>query len=555
MKRLLTIIAFVFLTASLAMLSSCRGKNSANSSSSSSGEPSGGSSAPTYDNYYEGYDEFLSGSASDIYYIDTDTNRLVTTFDSQEQTVSYGTHYKLTTPLVIDGAGNILKVTSSVRTKSDCDVETVSGGFFAVAKSGYNVTFTVYKTNGDAPVVLTKSIKVSGADNIYNDGSLVVDYGAAFSIFPVKMANISSDTVDLTTLMSADTLEAYETAKRTETVKWKVISMLGKTQVLESEIFDVKQNGEGAYAVAAYIEGVDADTTLFIDVVDFFDVEAVPTWGDVGDATNEISVSVSDNTVVSVVDNVVDGDGIKAYKVESGISSGKADAYSFKLLPRHSAKYYQLYALEGYSLAFDVYGYGGTALDRDSYAPLTDPITRLGFAVYNDDAGETKRGQHETNKFVTYTLPLNKYGTGWDSLIKIENIAYTANAWVYAQSTTVYFTNFRLVKGSADYFELYEGGNVDVKSSDGNVDLIDLITDTHARELISTYSGIVEYSLVSDRGNVIAISDELDPTRLSDGEYKVVAKILGHEVYRGKVEIIGDIGGDSFVGDIEWKPL
>lgn len=552
MKRLLTIIALTLLTASLAMLSLCGcSKDKDNSSSSSSGQgDGGGSSAPTHENFYEGYDDVLSGNPSDIYYIDTVTNTLSTSYDSQEKTVSYGTHYKLTTPLVIDGAGNILKVTASVRTKSDQAVESVSGGFFAVAKSGYNVTFTIYKTNGDSPVVLTQSVKVKGADNIYSDGSLVVDYNAAFSIFPVKMTNISSDTVDLTTLMSAETLDAYETAKLTQTVKWKVISILGKSQILDDSIFNVKENGAGAYALAAYIEGVDADTTLFIEVVDFFDENAVPEWNVIGDTVDEVTVSASDNTVVSVADNVVDGDNVKAYKVESGVKGKTADSYSFKLLPRHSAKYYQLYALEGYSLAFDVYGYGGTALDKETYAPLTDPIKLLGYEVYDGKLGKNTRGQQEANKFVTYTLPLSKYGTAWDSFIKIENIAYTQHAWTYAQSTTVYFTNFRLVKDGETDFPEYFGEEVSVKSSRGKVDAFTLVNGD-AKEFIFDYSGIVEYS-VEYRGKVVDLDGGVfDADAFADGTYVLVAKIKGNVVYRTNVRVVRD-NDDTFVGDIEW---
>lgn len=205
------------------------------------------------------------------------------------------------------------------------------------------------------------------------------------------------------------------------------------------------------------MDGDEYDRTLFLDCVDFINFNQPPEWNAIGDEIDSsVNFSASDNSKIEVVKEVTEGDGIKAYKVQSGLTQGKTEQYSFKLSPRHSKAYYELFATDGYSLAFDVYGVGGIPLDKSSYLPVIaettddgviyDKITMLGIKVYNLKEEKVARGQHKTEEWITYVLPLAEYGKSWDSLITMEDVAYTQNAWCYAQTSTVYFANFRLVK-------------------------------------------------------------------------------------------------------------
>ena len=428
MKKLLTIVCLISLFLALALLTGCNcncGKNNAESSSDT-----GSQSQSPIDNGYHGYDEYLSGNKSDIYFINTADNTIERDFTETQKTVTYGTHVKLVTPLVIDGAGSVLKVGTEVYTKAGNKTECVSGGFFALSKSGYTVKFIIERFTGEAPIEKIQSVEVIGADGIYKNDGLTVDYTAAFSILPVRLTEIGGNAVDLTSLMSSDQLAVYNaTRAQGETVKWKVVSVLGD----------------------------EYDRTLFLDCVDFINFNQPPEWNAIGDEIDSsVNFSASDNSKIEVVKDVTEGDGIKAYKVQSGLTQGKTEQYSFKLSPRHSKAYYELFASDGYSLAFDVYGVGGIPLDKSSYLPVIaettddgviyDKITMLGIKVYNLKEKKVVRGQHKTEEWITYVLPLAEYGKSWDSLITMEDVAYTQNAWCYAQTSTVYFANFRLVK-------------------------------------------------------------------------------------------------------------
>lgn len=460
MKKLLTIVCLISLFLALALLTGCNcncGKNNSESSSDT-----GSQSQSPIDNGYHGYDEYLSGNKSDIYFINTADNTIERDFTDTQKTVTYGTHVKLVTPLVIDGAGSVLKVGTEVYTKAGNKTECVSGGFFALSKSGYTIKFIIERFTGEAPIEKIQSVEVIGADGIYKNDGLTVDYTAAFSILPVRLTEIGGNAVDLTSLMSSDQLAVYNaTRAQGETVKWKVVSVLGETEVLSGETLDLSVKGLGAYAVAAFVDGDEYDRTLFLDCVDFINFNQPPEWNAIGDEIDSsVNFSASDNSKIEVVKDVTEGDGIKAYKAQSGLTQGKTEQYSFKLSPRHSKAYYELFATDGYSLAFDVYGVGGIPLDKSSYLPVIaettdggviyDKINMLGVkvCVYNS-ATETwmvARGQHKTEEWITYVLPLTEYGKSWDSLITMEDVAYTQNAWCYAQTSTVYFANFRLVK-------------------------------------------------------------------------------------------------------------
>lgn len=451
MKKLLTFIACAALFAALAVIPACK------TSSSSTSDSSCGEQGGSYDNYYHGYDDKLSGNKSDIYFINTADNSLLTTFDNAEEVVEFGTHVKLTTPLVIDGAGNILGVKTEVYTKTGVKVECESGGFFAVSKAGYTVKFFIQKFTDESPVVIEKSVKVLGADGVYSDGETTIDFNAAFSMFDVKLIEIDETVVNLTSLMSNDAFEAYNTAiSAGKEVKWKAVSILGDVLELEDEKFSIEYYGAGAYAVTAYVDGEDANETIFLDCVDFVDYSKNPEWNDIGDVVdNKFQLSASDNTTAEVVNEIVEGDGVKAYKVVSGLKTGVSEQYSIKLLPRHSVAYYELFASEGYSLEFDVYGIGGNALDKSSYSPITEEdgtnrkIGMLGRQVYDAKTGKSERGQFATDKSATFSLPLSEYGKTWDSFITIENIMYYLSEkwyWCYTDYTEVYFSNFRLVK-------------------------------------------------------------------------------------------------------------
>ena len=100
MKKLLTIVCLISLFLALALLTGCNcncGKNNAESSSDT-----GSQSQSPIDNGYHGYDEYLSGNKSDIYFINTADNTIERDYTDTQKTVTYGTHVKLVTPLVID---------------------------------------------------------------------------------------------------------------------------------------------------------------------------------------------------------------------------------------------------------------------------------------------------------------------------------------------------------------------------------------------------------------------------------------------------------------------
>lgn len=534
MKKLLTMMACVALFAAFAVVPACK------SSSSSTSEGSGGEQSGAYDNYYHGYDGLLSGNKSDIYFINTADNSLLTTFDNAEEVVEFGTHVKLTTPLVIDGEGNILGVKTEVYTKTGVKTECESGGFFALSKAGYTIKFFIQKFTDEAPVVIEKSVKVLGADGVYSDGETTIDFDAAFSVFDVKLIEITENTVNLTSLMSNEAFEACNSAiSAGKEVKWKAVSILGDVLELEDEKFSIERYGAGAYAVAAYVDGEDANETIFLDCVDFVDYSKNPEWNDIGDAVdNKFQLSASDNTSAEVVNEILEGDGVKAYKVVSGLKTGISEQYSIKLLPRHSVAYYELFAAEGYSLEFDVYGIGGNGLDKSSYSPIVEEdgtnrkIVMLGRQVYDAKTGKSERGQLAADKTTTFSLPLSEYGKTWDSFITIESVMYTSKEWCYTDYTEVYFSNFRLVKTE---IEVERYPLIDIKGK--QTIFLSSYIDFDAKTAVNAAEN-VEYSLtcgdyVLKNTNVKGIINVKD---IKTGVYDLSVKADGEIAYETSVD-------------------
>ena len=460
----------------------------------------------------------LSGDVKDFYFIDSKSNTISREFTDTSATVEAGAHVKLTTPLAIDGAGNLLKVTVKVFTAAGDEVATVSGGFFALSKAGYSIKFGVCTLDGQTHE-FKKTVAVNGAENLYFGDRLTVDIRAMFSALSVKFIDVKGEgEYYLPSMFDEEQLQIYTENKRNKTVKWKLVSILGKIYELTGETIDFSVYGTGAYVVAAYTENDTFDDTFFVSCVDFFDFSGDIEWNEITDDTEKVLLSASENTALSVVEF----EGKKAYKVESGLGDGLSEAYSFKLMPKHSLAYYSLFAEEEYLLKFDVYAESDTPIDRTLMQPVEDgTVTAVGYEFLG------ARGQNFVNKWNTYTLNLNDYGTTWDSFISIEDIFYFSTAqypgtWGYAGDSTVYFADFRLEKTGGE--KVY-GKQVAIDVNDRIAVRLENYLDAELKNQVNGATD-VEYVLSAD-GEEITTDGIISVSDLKMRKYNVKVLIAG----------------------------
>ncbi len=488
-------------------------------------EAEGGTSAPESsaeksDKYIsEGWS--LSGNPSDYYFLNMATNELVTSFADTARRVEQGEFVTFSAPIVLDGCGELLSVTATIKNKATGEtVAAVNGGFFAEALGGYTIEYA-FTVNGTAKIIST-DITLKDTDK-YVSGGWVVEKLGLFTALDVLSVDLTSSTYDCEEDMTAAEKEALTS---NTSVDWILLNAVGDYWNLTSTTISFDELAPANYLLLGKL----GSEYVYAKNYDFFGEEV--DWNSMENQNYFRVYNESENTKLSFVDiSEMDfsGDRTGTYaKIESGLV-GNSEEYSFNLLPYHQD--YSRYVGQNYQIKLDVYF---TASDPNR------TITQAGTKEWNWEKEKVDRNsQNLVEKWITFSLPLDEYGKGWNNLLTVEQVFYptipgmpgTSDVAFLTDYSATYVGNVRMVPvvetvvGEGEYL-------VDVKNKT-TIDLHDYITP-QGKALLADYEPT--YVLSSVDGKVVkqSATNLLQVSELDMRNYRL-SVMLGKEtvLYEG----------------------
>lgn len=478
----------------------------------------------------------LSGKTKDYYIVNAD-GTLTTSFELEDVEVEFGTNLFLTLPIVIDGKANVLNVSYTVQDNAGIEVDLVGGAFYAMSGTGYSVKYTVKGVDGKTKT-FGNNIKVIGADQMYVGEDFIIELENLTQVKKETLIKLTAqNTFDLTTLLSAEQLENVQKATTTDgvEVKWKVASKNTGTVELDSTQLDFSVFPKANYVV--YVQAFVGETSqiLFADVVDFYDTTEDFTYGEWSNIVHEkidantLINTVQDTTVTEITDNstetVLSGRTEKFYKVDS-INGSKS--YNFSFNPLHSKKYYETYLDANVNISFEMY------VTAEKLAGETNEI----LGVFGTTTGKLNgsyysgRCQFPANKWNKIEMPLEVALNG--SMCSVESLFYVNGNTANAQSSTVYFGNFKVTQDVNSFIESDESLLIDLKDAKSYN-----VSEIIGSQKYNEYQTInAKYELVAFNTNKVYTLEngQIDFNTVPYGAYSLAVKSGGLMLYAVNVD-------------------
>jgi len=477
----------------------------------------------------------LSGKTKDYYIVNAD-GTLKNSLALEDMEVEFGTNVFLTLPIVIDGKANVLDVSYKVKDNAGIEVELVGGAFYAMSGTGYSIKYTVTGVDGKSKT-FGNNIKVTGADQMYVGEDFIIELENLTQVKEEKLIKLNAqNTFDLTTLLSAEQLENVQKATTTDgvEVKWKVASKSTGTVELDSTQLDFSVFPKANYVV--YVQAFVGETSqiLFADVVDFYDITENFAYGEWSNIVHEkIDVStlintVADTTVTEITDNstetVLAGKTEKYYKVDS-VNGSKT--YNFSFNPLHSNKYYETYLDANVNVSFEMY------VTAEKLAGDTKEI----LGVFGSTTGKLNGNYHSgrcqfpANTWNKIEMPLDIALDG--SMCNVESLFYVEGNTANAQSSTVYFGNFKIEQ---DVDKIVQNGVslIDVKGLNSYA-LSDILGENEYQEFESVSA---EYELLSFNAKQVTSIENgtIEFDKVPYGAYTLTVKSGGLVIHASNVD-------------------
>ena len=522
-----------------------------------SSTPSGGDAPTDKGNAYDPYlgDWQLSGNISDFYFLDTSgSNTLSAEFADVSATAVAGDLLTVVAPIVIDGVGNVLDVSFSVKVKGGAEIVVQEGVFFAMDGRGYEITYGVKTLDGNTHSFV-KTVEVTGADDLYVTDDMIIELSAISSVVDTRLINLNGALeYTLTDLLSDDAKAIYDQNAANGKISWRLIPNFGEAVTTDkTKISFGDEDGKAAkasYIVVAQTETDGVATPFYVEPVDFFDLSADGfVWNSMADKTSSVTLyNATTNPSVEVVDGAKGMSG-SYYKIVSGLEK-YAEPYNFMLHPMHSTAYYEMFADNNYTLAFDFYVEGdGELYQRTTGNLITNPVLGIVGTIngsVNGGAPHYGRKQYYGDRWNTVSLTLNDYGEKWSLMANFEDEYFATGAACYIEKSIMYVGNFRLIEGRTTAGDLQL---VDVKgkttydlsaavSEEGKAIIDRLKAENKPMGLTLTpgYSALN----TSDTKPIVLDSLTVDLTKLEAKYYTFkVAELIGNfsrTVYMGEVD-------------------
>lgn len=353
----------------------------------------------------------------------------------------YGDCIDVLDPIVIDGIGNVLDVTATVKTSSGEKLETEYGKFFAEDLKGYTVT---YKIVGLDNKEHTKETKINVVKAVKDVEVKLLDVGDENSF---ELSNLLPDEQKAVLSEFASEI-SYSFARANSTEK---ISLNGTT-------VDFTKVPKAYYSFKAElpIGSENEYQPIYSCEVDFYNSNEKMVWQDNDSLFLSDLICKDCESATKMVKSVASGNdlpnGAQAaeYYYVTIPTSQLYDVYAFSFMGMHSKAYYEKYYNQAKAQGFSY------TIEYDCYQWTTNP-------TYKTEDGETAiftateftmYGEHnvlvDMKSWKTFSVSLETILDKWDicssSAVSSENDSvYSNNVEFYHHDFYGYWGNFRTV--------------------------------------------------------------------------------------------------------------
>lgn len=449
----------------------------------------------------------------------------LTGFDVPETAfASYGFAVEIQPPIVIDGYGNVLGVSYTVKNSAGETVKDFNRGFFATDKNGYTVTYSVTVPSGETKTATTKYTVLSFAEDS-----------------EIALLDVKDGDVDFTKLVGDETTKTLLATYATHaawTLKPTYYNAANVTYGFNGNTVDLSKVPHGVYTLSATVGG----TEVYRTGLDVYDSTAPFEYTDIAGQNLTVSDHRTGNGLISSTQwNQTTYFGATAEEKTTVGATGDyyklivdGDfwkwSHSVKFLPQtHTKAYYEQFADK--TIAFDWWFDMDGA---DSYE----------FTVYGASAATS----YTKNTPRMVTIPMQDLLDDWDNFMdeaKNSKDNFKGAAWIKTGGGSN-GTNFKLFIGNVRVLN-YEDKTTLLNVANGNVDLSELITDSALKQVFKANAETNVWKLTKNGVTTTFTGNTQSLTALSHGIYEVTAETTGVaygtkvDLYDGKVFELFDV--------------
>jgi len=222
---------------------------------------------PTVNDDFIDEDWQLSGNLSDYYYVNGNGD-LQQELPQSVFEVQFGESVFITTPVVVDGVGNVLEVSKKISVRGGEEITLTAGSFFAMDAIGYTVDYTIKTLDGKTHSA-SASVNVLGADTMWVGDGLIIDVSDLALAKQARLVNLNrSISFELTKLLSVEQKAKLEEFSKLGEIVWNIVENGQEKQVLAQTQVPVKE--KVTYTVYAQLKADDYVSVVFADVVRFY---------------------------------------------------------------------------------------------------------------------------------------------------------------------------------------------------------------------------------------------------------------------------------------------
>ncbi len=383
----------------------------------------------------------------------------LTGFDVPETAfASYGFAVEIQPPIVIDGYGNVLGVSYTVKNSAGETVKDFNRGFFATDKNGYTVTYSVTVPSGETKTATTKYTVLSFAEDS-----------------EITLLDVKDGDVDFTKLVGDETTKTLLATYATHaawTLKPTYYNTANVTYGFNGNTVDLSKVPHGVYTLSATVGGTEVYRTG-LDVYDstapfeYADI-AAQNWTSSEKRTgNGLTSSTQWNETIYELATDEEKTAMNAsgefYKMTVEVNTNSyAWGQKMKLRPlTHTKAYYELYK--------------DKALTFDWWFDIEDK-TSYDFAVY----GETSTSAYTTNYLRTVVIPMQEIVDDWDNVTETtanNKWNFKGTPWLMTGNDANVTKPLELYMGNVSLVSMKQEPMKMLDVASGAMDMSDLILD------------------------------------------------------------------------------